>query len=95
MATMALVDFAAMDFAISSITTFRTLKALRPAHPEQYGSALLFSAVLGEKLCQTQTSLELDLVFGQGILLSSMLLEKYPIRPRTNSVLCLGKMAED
>jgi hypothetical protein len=95
MTTVALVDFAAMDFAISSMATLRALKALRPAHPEKYGSALLFSAVLGEKLCQTQTSLELDFVFGHGILLLSVLLEKYPIGPGTNSVLCPEKIAED
>ena len=95
MAPVALVDFAAMDFAIFSMAAFWTLKALRSAHLEQNGSALLFSVVLGEKLCQTQPSLELDLVFSHGILLSSVLLEKYPMRPGTNSVLCLEKVAED
>jgi len=52
------------------MAAFRALKALVPAHAEQGIPALFFRAVLGEKLRQAYPFLELNVVFGNGVLLA-------------------------
>lgn len=82
---MALVQLAATDCAIASMTALRALKPLGPAHPKQGTPALFFRAVLGEKLRQTYPFLELNDIFGHGVLLVCECLEHYDIGGRSNS----------
>jgi hypothetical protein len=70
MAAVALVQAPGSDFTISAMTTLGADKAHRPSPSEKCVTALLFAAVMVQKLRQTETLLKLNLILGHRHLLA-------------------------
>jgi hypothetical protein len=69
MTAVALINSASSDFAVADMTTHRAYETRWPAPVEQGAMAMRFRAILFEKLWQTESSLELNLIFGHDALL--------------------------
>ncbi len=64
MAAVALADPPGEDLAVTRVATLRANKTVRPAPVEQRVAALFVSALLCQKIHQTETLLELNLILG-------------------------------
>ena len=86
MTMMALINTASSDFAVTDVTTLRAYETIWPAPVEQGTMAMRFRAILFEKLWQTESSLELNLIIGHDALLYWLQVQYAPPRSDTGSV---------
>ncbi len=80
MATVALINPTSSNFTVADVTTLRAYETRWPAPVKQGVVAMLFGAILFEKLWQTESSLKLNLIFGHDALLDWLQVQYAPPR---------------